>query len=125
MKDEVTRAMKIQSDERQRLESALTAANGLEKEKRILPADSADPGELLDLTLETIPYNEAVAHAYARVASQAGRLARASLDLARIVASEVPQLSQKQRDALQRAQEIVAGLDEPPSPDRAHATSPN
>jgi hypothetical protein len=59
------------------------------------------------------------------VSAQAGRLARASLELARVVAAEVPQLNQKQRDALQRADEIVADLDQPASADRRGFASPS
>jgi hypothetical protein len=110
MRDEVTRALKLQADERARFESALTAARELKGERRRLPADSSEPGELFELTLETIHVNEAVARAYARVASQAGVLAQASLDLARTLRADIPEMSDEQRNALQRAEAAIAGL---------------
>lgn len=110
MKDEVMRAMQVQSDERRKLEVVLAAAHKTVMETGGLPADSTDPRELFHLTLGTISHNELVAHAYEKVAVQVGLVAEASLDVARAVASELPKMTQEQQDALQRAAGIVASL---------------
>jgi hypothetical protein len=114
MRDQVTRAMQVQSNERKKLEAVLEAAHKAEQQAVIqtggLPADSTDPSMLYDLTLGTIFHNETVANAYANVAIQVGLVAQASLDVAKAVASELPEMAQEQRDALQRAVEIVAKL---------------
>lgn len=112
MRDEVTRALKLQADERARFEAALEAARDLKGERRRLPADSPEPGELFELTLQTVHVNEAVARAYARVAAQAEVLAQASLNLARTLCDDIPEMTEAQRDALQRAEAAVAGSPE-------------
>lgn len=113
MRDEVIRAMRRQSDERARLESALAAAQQLMSPTGRLPADSDKPDELFDLTLETVSHNEAVAHAYAEVAAQATRLAQASLAVAEALHSDLPEMNDKQRETLRRAQAAVSGLHAP------------
>jgi hypothetical protein len=123
MRDEVTRALKLQSDERKRFESALAAAQQVVSPTGRLPAYSDQPAELFDMTLQTIHHNERVAHAYARVAAQAGVLARASLDVAKAVRADLPELSDQQREALQRAETEVGSLQALRASDPVHPAS--
>lgn len=110
MKDAVTKAMQVQSDERKKLEVVLAAAHKTVMETGGLPADSTDPKELYERTLGTIFHNELVARAYAKVAVQVGLVAQASLGVARAVAPELPKMTGEQQAALQRAEQIAAKL---------------
>lgn len=110
MMAEVAKLMEIQSDQRKRLEKVLAAAHKSVMQTGGLPADSTDPAELLDRTLATIAHNERVAQAYASVVVQVGAVAQASLAVAKAVTAELPDLTQEQQEALQRAQGVVAKL---------------
>jgi hypothetical protein len=108
--DRVDEAMQAQSDARKQLESVLAAAHKTVMETGGLPADSTDPKELFQRTLQTIEHNEMVARAYAQVAVQVGTVANASLEVARAVAADLPDLTQVQQEAMQRAEGIVVKL---------------
>lgn len=110
MSNRVAAAMQAQSDARKQLESVLAAAHKTVMETGGLPADSTDPKELYQRTLKTIEHNELVARAYAQVAVQVGTVAHASLEVAKAVAADLPDLTQTQQEALQRAEAMVVKL---------------
>lgn len=109
MNVDVATAMQIQSDQRKQLETLLALAHKSAMETGGLPADSSDLGELYQLTLGTISHSERIARSYAKVASQAAVVARASLEVAKTIARELP--DKLPESALRQADGAVARLE--------------